>query len=171
MSNKIIHILGNLTRDPELRVTQNGTAICNYSVAVNSTARKRLPDGTYSFEKTTDYFRVTVYGSDAENCGKFLKKGRKVYIYGEPTINVARDANGKVIYKKDVNGNVTDEPLLNLEIHCNAPRTEFLSNPVNGTEPGAPAAGTQPAAEAAAVAPTVPGGVIPVDVPEDELPF
>lgn len=166
--SKTIHIIGNLTRDPEVRVSQAGKTICNMNVAVNSVTRKRMPDGSYNNEKTADYFRVTVFGTEAENCGKYLKKGRKVAVHGELSISIARDGNGKVIYRKDVDNNPTDEPLINLDLQAEG-RVEFLSN-LSPDESGS--AGTAPATAAPAEAAPAPAPApVPVDVPDDELPF
>ena len=158
--SKTIHIIGNLTRDPESHPTRTGTTVCNMNVAVNSVTRKRMADGSFNSEKTTDYFRVTVFGTEAENCLKYLKKGRKIAVHGELSISVARDANGKVIYRKDVDGNPTDEQLINLDLQAEG-RVEFLSN-LNPDE-----GGNATTAPAAAPAPAP----VPVDVPDDELPF
>ena len=62
---------GNLTRDVEKRETNNGKAVANFSIAVN----RPLSD-------ETDFFNVTVWGNQAENCAKYLKKGSKVGIVG-----------------------------------------------------------------------------------------
>ncbi len=70
--NKTI-IIGNLTRDPEMRSTQDGTKVCNFDVAVN---RRR------GQQQSTDYFRVTAWRALGENCAKYLAKGRKVSVSG-----------------------------------------------------------------------------------------
>lgn len=72
--NKLI-IIGNLTRDPELRTTQDGTSVCNFTVAVN---RKARTDG----HPEADYFRVTAWRTLGENCAKYLSKGKKVCVIG-----------------------------------------------------------------------------------------
>jgi single-strand DNA-binding protein len=68
--NKII-LTGNLTRDLEMRQTNNGKAVANFSIAVSR-----------PFSDETDFFNVTVWGNQAENCAKYLKKGSKVGIVG-----------------------------------------------------------------------------------------
>ena len=73
--NKVI-LVGNLTRDPELSQTPNGVAICKFSIAVNRDYTGA--DGT----RETDFFNITVWRGQAENCGKYLKKGSKVGIVG-----------------------------------------------------------------------------------------
>ena len=173
--DRTIHIIGNLTKDPELRVTPSGRQVCNYTVAQNSITRQRKPDGSYSNEKDTLYFRVTTWGWDAERCGKYLVKGRRVAVHGELSVSVARDAAGKVIYRKDANGNYTDEPLINLEINAEG-GTSFLSNlsPDENSAPAAePAKAEATASAATASAPSataaIPNGATVVE--DEELPF
>ena len=75
--NKVF-LLGNLTRDPELRHTPQGTSVANFSIAVNRTFKG--PDG--DFQKETSYFNIIVWGKSGENCAKFLTKGRSVLVEG-----------------------------------------------------------------------------------------
>lgn len=75
--NKVI-ILGNLGRDPELKYTQSGTAICNLAVA--TTRKWKGKDGKMAEE--TEWHRIVVWGTQAENANKYLAKGRQVYIEG-----------------------------------------------------------------------------------------
>jgi single-strand DNA-binding protein len=72
-------ITGNLTRDPELRSTPGGTAVCKLRVAVNS----RRKDGqTGEWVDKPNYFDVTVWGAQGENCAQYLSKGRPVAVEG-----------------------------------------------------------------------------------------
>lgn len=66
-------IIGNLTKDPELRSTQDGTPVCTFDVAVN-----RKKNG----KQEADYFKVTAWRELGTNCGKFLQKGKKVAVVG-----------------------------------------------------------------------------------------
>src|ERR687889_2312752 len=75
--NRVV-LTGNLTRDPELRSTQGGTAVCSLRVACNT--RRRGPSGDW--EDKPNYFAVTVWGAQGENCARFLAKGRPVAIDG-----------------------------------------------------------------------------------------
>ncbi len=74
--NKVI-VLGNLTRDPEIRFTPNGTAVANFSVAVN----RKYKQGD-ELKEEVGFFDVVVFGKQAENCGQHLAKGRSVLIEG-----------------------------------------------------------------------------------------
>lgn len=81
-------IIGNLTNDPELRSTTDGKSVCNFNVAVN---RRKKQDGT----QETDYFRVTVWNGRAENCAKYLAKGKKVSAVGQVSVHAYKDKNGE----------------------------------------------------------------------------
>ena len=70
-----VYLIGNLTRDPEVSETSSGVAVARLSIAVN---RDYLEDG----ERKADYFNINVWRGQAENCGKYLKKGSKVAIIG-----------------------------------------------------------------------------------------
>ncbi len=74
--NKVI-LIGNLTRDPELKTTPNGVSVCQFSIAVS----RRYTDK--SGERQTDYFNIVAWRGLGENCGRYLAKGRKVGVTGE----------------------------------------------------------------------------------------
>jgi single-strand DNA-binding protein len=75
--NRIV-LTGNLTRDPELRSTPSGTSVCSLRVACNT--RRRSAAGEW--EDKPNYFSVTVWGAQGENCARYLTKGRPVAIDG-----------------------------------------------------------------------------------------
>jgi single-strand DNA-binding protein len=75
--NRVV-LTGNLTRDPDLRATPGGLSICKLGIAVNT--RKKSSSGDW--EEKPNFFRVTVFGKQAENCAQYLKKGRPVAIDG-----------------------------------------------------------------------------------------
>jgi single-strand DNA-binding protein len=75
--NRVI-ITGNLTRDPELRSLPSGTSVCELRVACNG--RRRTAEGQW--EDDPNYFNVTVWGGQGENCARYLSKGRGVAIDG-----------------------------------------------------------------------------------------
>ncbi len=76
--NKVI-VIGNLGRDPELRYTQSGQAVANFSVA--TTERFGGKDGSEPQERT-EWHRIVTWGKTAENCAQYLAKGRQVYVEG-----------------------------------------------------------------------------------------
>lgn len=75
--SKVI-LVGNLGSDPEMRYTPNGKAVTSFRMATNR--RYTTPDGESREE--TDWFRVSVWGKQAEQCNQFLSKGRQVYVEG-----------------------------------------------------------------------------------------
>lgn len=70
-------IIGNLTRDPELRTTPNGFSVCDFTVAVNRRTRNNAEG-----QPDADFFRVTAWRQLGENCQRYLAKGRKVCVIG-----------------------------------------------------------------------------------------
>ena len=85
--NKTI-LIGNLTRDPELRETPNGVPVCNFSIAVQRDFANS--DG----EKVADYFNIIVWRAQGESCHKYLKKGRKVAVVGSLQTRNYEDSEG-----------------------------------------------------------------------------
>lgn len=75
--NRVV-LVGNLTRDPELRHTPSGTAVCSLRLAVNT----RRKDETGQWVDKPNYFDVTVWGAQGERCAQYLAKGRPVAIDG-----------------------------------------------------------------------------------------
>ncbi len=75
--NKVF-LMGNVTRDPELRYIQSGTAVLTLGLAVNR--RTKTAEGTWKDEAA--FIDVTVWGKQAENCAEYLAKGRPVFVEG-----------------------------------------------------------------------------------------
>jgi single-strand DNA-binding protein len=75
--NRVV-LVGNLTRDPELRHTQSGMAVCSLRLAVNT----RRKDETGQWVDKPNYFDITVWGNQGERCAQYLSKGRPVAIDG-----------------------------------------------------------------------------------------
>jgi single-strand DNA-binding protein len=76
--NRVV-LVGNLTRDPELRQTPSGTAVCKLRVAVNT---RQKDSATGQWGDKPNYFDVTVWGNQGESCAQYLAKGRPVAIDG-----------------------------------------------------------------------------------------
>jgi len=76
--NRVI-LTGNLTRDPDHRSTPGGLSICKLGIAVNG---RRKNGQTGQWEEKANFFRVTVFGNQADNCAQYLRKGRAVAIDG-----------------------------------------------------------------------------------------
>ncbi|MEX2314183.1 MAG: single-stranded DNA-binding protein [Thermomicrobiales bacterium] len=92
-------LVGNLGRDPEMRYSQNGTPITNFSIAVNR--RRRGPDGNYVDE--TDWYRITLFRNQAETSAEWLKKGSKVLVEGQLQIRTYTGQDGIERTSVDVN--------------------------------------------------------------------
>ena len=75
--NRVV-LTGNLTRDPELRSTSSGLAVCGMRIAVNT----RRKDQSGNWIEEPNYFDITVFGGQGENCAKFLSKGRPIAVDG-----------------------------------------------------------------------------------------
>jgi len=75
--NRVV-LTGNLTRDPELRSTPGGTSVCSLRVACNT----RRKDASGEWVDKPNYFDVTVWGAQGENCAQYLAKGRPVAVDG-----------------------------------------------------------------------------------------
>jgi single-strand DNA-binding protein len=104
--NKII-VVGNLGRDPELRYTPQGIAVCNFSIATNE--KKRSKEGEY--EDVTTWFRVTLWRVQAENAQKYLAKGDSVYIMGRLGVEEWQDREGRSRYTLEIQA--TDMQFIN----------------------------------------------------------
>lgn len=75
--SKVI-LIGNLGSDPEMRYTPNGRAVTSFNVATN----RRYTTSAGETKEETDWFRVSVWGKQAEQCNQFLSKGKQVYVEG-----------------------------------------------------------------------------------------
>ena len=146
--NKII-LVGNLGRDPELRYTPQGTPVCAFTMATN----ERRKDKSGEFQDSTTWFRVTLWGRQAETASQYLTKGRPVYIEGRLRVEEWTDRDGKSRYT--------------LEVH--ATDMQFIGG--RGDESHAPAA----RAESASAAPFGNrgggGGGGEPEISDDDIPF
>jgi single-strand DNA-binding protein len=97
--NKII-LVGNLGRDPELRYTPQGLAVCDFSMATN----ERKKDKSGEWHDVPTWFRVTLWRNMAENASKYLKKGSQVYIEGRLSQEEWQDRDGNTRYTLAVQG-------------------------------------------------------------------
>lgn len=108
--NKIL-ITGNLTRDPVMRSTPEGLSVCSFVVAVNR--RKR---GAEAGQTEADFFRVNAWRELGENCGRYLRKGRKVAVTGPVRASAFLDKDtGKARAQMDIEA---------LEVEFLSPRPE-----------------------------------------------
>ena len=140
-------IIGNLTRNPELRSTSDGTSVCSFAVAVNK-PKKDWKD------QEADFFNVSAWRQLGENCAKYLAKGRKVCVIGPLSAELFTRNDGST----------------GVSLKIEAKEVEFLSSRSDGDQNydngnPAPAAVSAPAA-----ATNVPEGFTAVES-TDDLPF
>jgi single-strand DNA-binding protein len=95
--NKII-VVGNLGRDPELRYTPQGTPVCSFTMATN----EKRKDRTGEMQDATTWFRVTLWGRQAETASQYLTKGRPVYIEGRLRLEEWTDRDNKQRFTLEV---------------------------------------------------------------------
>jgi single-strand DNA-binding protein len=167
MSFNKITIVGYLGRDPELRYTAQGTAVCKMSVA--TTERRRSANG--ETEEHTTWFRVTVWGRQAELANEYLGKGRQVYVEGRLRLEEYADREGNPRISPEVNA--TDLQFLGQRSDLMDSQIDSVEKKVEvEPEEAKPVAETKPAAAKAAVA----GSKRPprkqlASIEEDEIPF
>lgn len=90
-------LIGRLVRDPELSYTQSQTALCKFTIAVDRQSKE---------EKTADFIRIVVWGKQAENCGRYLYKGKQVAVNGRIQTGSYKDnKSGNTVYTTDVIAN------------------------------------------------------------------
>ena len=150
MLNKVI-IMGRLTRDPELKATPSGTALCNFSVAID---RKFVKQGE---ERQTDFINCVAWSNQAEFVSKWFTKGRMINVVGRVQTRSWDDAEGKKRYATDI---VAEE--INFcgdKSNANATSSSSASNYNYGTSSSVQAE-PQPHDE----------GFVAVDL-DDDLPF
>ena len=143
--NKII-LVGNLGRDPELRYTPQGTPVCSFSLATN----ERRKDKSGEMQDQTTWFKITLWGRQAETASQYLTKGKPVYIEGRLRVEVWTDRDGK--------------PRHTLEV--NATDMQFLGSAAGGG--GGAGRSDEPHAERA---PTAEAATGQPDFAEDDVPF
>lgn len=135
-------IIGNLTRDPELRTTQSGLPVCSFTVAVN----RRRSGQNAANQPEADFFRVTAWRQLGELCQKYLAKGRKVCVVGTVSVQTYQGNDGQT----------------RASLEVTADDIEFLS--ARGEDGGYTPSDSSNASSAGQ-----PAGFVEVD--EDDLPF
>ncbi len=98
MSVNIAIVVGNLGKDPEVRFTQSGRAVANFSLATNESWVGQ--DGNR--QERTEWHNIVVWGKQAENCGQYLAKGRQVCVQGRIQTRKWTDQNGQDRYTTEI---------------------------------------------------------------------
>lgn len=145
--NKII-LIGNLGRDPELKYTPQGNPVCHFTMATNERRRDRAGEQ----QDITTWFRVTLWGRQAELASQYLTKGQSVYIEGRLRLSEYNDREG--------------QPRQSLEV--NATDMQFIGGKQDDASYSA--ASPRPAPPASAAKAT--GGDEPTpELSDDDIPF
>ena len=97
-------LIGRLTRDPELRYTTSQMAVATFSLAIDRPVRAGK-------ERETDFPRVTVFGKQAENCEKYLAKGRMAAVQGRLQTGSYTNKDGATVYTTDVVADRVDDEM------------------------------------------------------------
>ena len=95
--NQVI-LIGNLTRDPEMKYTQAGLAITRFTLALNRPKKEGQDQGA-------DFINIVTFGKLAENCANYLVKGRKTAVNGRLNTGSYDDKDGKKVYTTDIVAN------------------------------------------------------------------
>lgn len=143
--NKAI-LIGNLTRDPEVRTTSSGTTVCTFSIAVNRRFQNQAG------ERVSDFFTIVAWRQLGELCGRYLAKGRRVSVIGEIQ---NRSYEGKDGTKRYITEIIADE-------------IEFLS-PKNQGQEGYERSERSYERQSSSAAAAAPDGFSEIE--DDELPF
>ena len=112
-------IIGNLTRDPELRTTSAGVSVCSFTVAVNR--RNRNQNG----QAEADFFRVSAWRERGETCAKYLTKGKKVCVIGSVSVKTYQANDGTT--KASLEVTADDVKFLSARDQENAPEVDQQS--------------------------------------------
>ncbi len=152
--NKVF-LIGNLTRDPEMRTTQSGVSLCSFTIAVN----RRRSSNAEAGQPEADFFRITAWRQLGDICGRYLAKGRKVAITGTVSASAFIGQDGQARASLEVQAD---------DVEFLTPRSE--QGDVGGYAPAAAPAAPRPAASAPAYGSAPQGGGF-VQVDEEELPF
>ena len=95
-------LIGRLTRDPEMRVLQSGTATTRFTLAVDrAMSKEKKQEAQGKGNPTADFIPVTVWGKQAESCAEYLAKGRMVAVSGRITTG-SYEKEGKRVYTTEV---------------------------------------------------------------------
>jgi single-strand DNA-binding protein len=142
--NKAI-LIGNLGRDPELRYTQSGQAVVNFSIATS----ENWTDKNGEKQERTEWHRIVVWGKTGENCAQYLSKGRTVYVEGRIQTREWEDREGQKRTTTEIN----------------AQTVTFLGSAGAGRSDAAAGTGT---GASDSTQPAAPESTPP---PEDDVPF
>lgn len=119
-----VHIIGHVGREPESRFTPGGTQVCNFSVAVNK--RRRSQEGD---DPPPDWYRIAVWGKQAEFADNYIRKGLKVYVCGRQEFSSFTGQDGQERWNVEINAS---------ELQILTPRDNESGQPGNEDDPTLP---------------------------------
>lgn len=156
--NKII-LVGNLGRDPELRYTPQGVAVCSFTMATNEKRR----DKSGEMQSIATWFKVTLWRQQAENAAKYLTKGSPVYIEGRLQIEEWTDRDNNNRYTLDVQAT---------EMHFIGSRGDNMGGEYTGGRDDAPAySGGGGSSSASSSSSSSGAATVPAPDADDDIPF
>jgi len=151
--NKVL-LMGNLTRDPEVKYTPKGTAVGDLAIAINDSYKAQ--DGT--IKETVTYVDIEVWGRQAETCKQYLTKGRPIFVEGQLRLDQWETPQGE---KKS-------------RLKVRADRVQFLGSPSGGGNRGGGEQRSSTASETSRPA-ARPASTVSEDAPppptDDDIPF
>ena len=137
--NKVI-LVGNLGRDPELRRSASQVAVCSFSIATTD----RRKDSSGQWNEQTEWHNIVTFGNVAENCSRYLKKGRQVFIEGKLQTRKWQDKEGRDRWSTEVIANnvqfLGNRGGENSDVAYAAPQTQYATadNLATNTAPANP---------------------------------
>ena len=149
--NKVF-LIGNLTRDPELRYTAEGTAVADMNIAVNSSFTKR---DTKEKKDEVLFVGITVWGKQAEACGEYLSKGSSLFVEGRLRLDTWDSKEGQ----------------RRSRLRVVAQRVQFLGRPRKAEGTAGVSGGTAATAEPLAESGDLGAGISPPEQNNEEVPF
>ncbi len=161
--NRVI-LIGNLTRDPELKYTPSGTAVCTFGVATNRSWT--TSDGQTKEE--AQYHRIVAWQKLAELCGKLLTKGKKVYLEGRITY---RTFTGRDGVQRTITEIVLDDFIVFGDGKRATAEETVKTDEIKETEEIAAVEEEPPTPEAATAEEAQPATAVKEDVNPDDIPF
>ncbi len=126
--NKVM-LIGNLGNDPEMRVTPSGQTVANFRIATNES----WTDKSGAKQERTEWHRIVVWGKQAENCGKYLKKGRRAYVEGRLQTREWNDKEGKKNWTTEI---VAQSVQFLDSARSDGPRNDDMDAPPSEEAPG-----------------------------------
>ena len=117
-----LYIIGNATKDAELRSTQDGTSVCSFTVAVNKKFKKKGEDGN-----DVDYFKVTAWRKLADICGQYVKRGNKLAVVGSVSVSTYTTQDGQTRASLDVTAD--DVEFLSSKSESSTPKEDYSQAP------------------------------------------